>query len=484
MILLRGMKFEQAGKTLYLSAVSGAQLDDWRRRGYLDVDMYGPEPARQDGYQRPLEPNRVRKLARFLTGGERTLPLMPHCLVLNLRDRKVGWNPEVGEISIPEGAVLWEVDGQHRIAGLLEAMREDPNLRNYMFPVVITELDRPTEAIQFILINTRQKKVPTALTLRTLARRYRQRYAEAMMLLQGKEWIPDAIDIMDGLATDPQSPWHGRIRPIGKRGRSKELLVPEQTFFMSLEHLIGKGRALEGKGTRYVKDFLLAFWKALKDRYPRACDPNSANEYFLMKGPGVVSMHMIAGLVYYLTDVLEGDPLKADHIRRIFDRMRLNERFWHGESPYYGPVGYRRLADKITKALIRRYELDYESCEKQVKKGSLEEKLLKRGASLIAPLRLYKLFRPSIVRREVSPGASGAYVLFSARGGWFYTGGTQRGDLRDRILQHVSEDYDLFNFGFAKTPNEALVLECTLYHLLRKTKLKTRRHPRTHCPYC
>jgi len=497
MIILKGLKFKQNGKTLYISVVKGAELENWVRRGYLDVDQYTPD--RPDGYQRVLEDKRVRQIVEFLTGRERVFPLMPQCIVLNVReeDFKVGWKPKInpfGEIEIPTGAILWEVDGQHRIGGLLEAIKEKPSLRKYAFPVVVTELERPAEAIQFIVINTRQKRVPTGLTLRALARRHRQQYAQAVILLErrGQKWVPDAIEIMDKLTKDTQSIWYNRVRPIGRKGRSREFLVPELAFFMSFEHLIGRGRALEGKEVKYVKDFLSAFWGALERKYSKACGTDSAHEYFLMKGPGVVPMHLIAGLVYHLTNVLEGNPLKRVNVEKIFNRMNLKESFWRGGSsfhgirgPLYGPGGYRRLADEVlTEALIPRYKLNREFCEKRVKKGSPEEKLLKRAIDQIAPLRLYKLFRPSIVRQEVPAGAGGAYVLFSARRNQFYTGGVERGDLRDRILQHASEDYDLFNFGFAKTPKEALILECTLYHLFKKTKLKTKRHPRKHCPYC
>lgn len=110
--------------------------------------------------QRILNQRRISSISRFLLGGG----FFPTNIILNIV------NPERIEIS-EESLIISEdediaqvLDGQHRIAGMREAIKINPQIGEIEFPCLIAVGLTTEQCAQiFISINTEQKNVPKSL---------------------------------------------------------------------------------------------------------------------------------------------------------------------------------------------------------------------------------------------------------------------------------------------------------------------------------
>jgi DGQHR domain-containing protein len=175
------VRYSQRAKTFFLAAVPAPQLLRVAR-----VDHWDPRsPDRlHSGYQRRPEQKRLTAIAKFIaepdsyfsTGGllNSRIPVDSPGSPLAF---ECAWEGENGlafgvlrlyEVEQP----LWVVDMQHRLEGLRLALASNPTGQLSELPVAVTiasGLTRAEEINEFLQINTKQKKVSTALARRALA---------------------------------------------------------------------------------------------------------------------------------------------------------------------------------------------------------------------------------------------------------------------------------------------------------------------------
>jgi DGQHR domain-containing protein len=228
MITLQGMRLNQKGYILYLTSATVEEIKKWFDAGNIYADIWKRE--KEEGYQREPNKTRFKEIAEYLEGKlEIEETLLPSSVILNIRQKgtiefkafeksKSTKSIESGEILIDDEAMPFcEVDGQHRVRGLIEAYKElkeeksddFEEIRSYPVPLTIIEgLDRPTEAIQFVVINSTQRKVDPALALRILYKRWRDKGEQLEFFLgKGKAWRLYAVDICNYLNSAVDSPW-------------------------------------------------------------------------------------------------------------------------------------------------------------------------------------------------------------------------------------------------------------------------------------
>ena len=76
-------------------------------------------------------------------------------------------------MKIPDNAILWIIDGQHRIEALKRAEAEKPEFKEYPVPVSILSLqNRFDEMLLFHIVNSRQQRIPTVIAYRQLQKMY------------------------------------------------------------------------------------------------------------------------------------------------------------------------------------------------------------------------------------------------------------------------------------------------------------------------
>lgn len=509
MIVLDGLKLNQRGYTLYLTSATVEQIKRWSEEDRICADIWKRE--RQDGYQREPDRNRFRKIAEYV---ERKLQveetLLPNSVILNIRQTgMIGFEPYneadkgkaqsiiAGKIRIPDEAFpFYEVDGQHRIRGLITAYDELKGLRDkqgtdyeeirsYPIPLAIIEgLDRPAEAIQFVVINSTQKKVDPALVLRILHKRYRDKSQKLEYFLKGGSWRLHAVDVCDQLNGEPGSPWCDKIIAPGDKRKGR--VISEQNFVNSLEPVYS--RLDPGD----VKQFLPLYWKAIANLWPE-CTGENAISYSLQRTNGVNAFHGLLPLVYFKARSLGKSNLKGlvEILRPVQKKFRPE--FWQrggAAKAYTSRAAQQQLVDQMITAMPDGKELKLSKHPPRQLSGGKEKKVWEDAQRLV-PLRSYWLFSREKVE-SIDQGATGAYIFYSFTKRRFYTGRSDKAELKKRLLQHwhdrQSNQFHIFNYRLCSDPTEAHDMECALYHTIPQHLLSNKSHPSAlagkQCPFC
>jgi len=498
MLTLHALRIRQRDTNLFITAIKGGELlrmmEPSSGQGRMAADIWKKEDN-PDGYQRIPEEKRIRSISNFLLGKRGVRPLLPQSIILNLRSRASefkpllkGFDPPFGILRIKdEAGALWEVDGQHRLRGLCDAVKRHEKLREYYLPVtIVSNLSRPDEALEFVAINTTQVKVKPDLVLRILWSQYRDQAKAAESFLGTDIWKIKAVNIVDALEKDPESPFHGNIALPGTSVSGK--ITSERTFVDSLEPLSTHEDLLTPK---YVGDF----WKAIAAVYPKLSEEEMLLESVLFKGVGLYTMHKIAPLIAYYSEAMEGSYQRRSLTKVLRSALLFPSSFWmkRGRArDYNNRRGYNRLSDQVI------FDLLSAKPPKVSKKLRARTRLEKEVEALVT-LRNYHAFSESTIRSRVKSrdrGAyegAGTYVLVNLRKLSVYIGmsGIGYGEgLASRLAQHLRKDYDIFNWRRVGTASMASLIETSTWHAFKdaKWKLDNRRHPESReyerCPVC
>lgn len=436
---------------------------------------------------------RFKEIAEYLEGKlqiEETL--LPNSLILNIRQKgAIGFNTfekakskktiESGEILIYDEALPFcEVDGQHRIRGLIEAYKElkekqsddFEEIKSYPVPLTIIEgLDRPSEALQFVVINTTQKKVDPALVLRILHRRYKDKSEKLEFFLKGQPWRLYAVEICDQLNLDSSSPWCDKIIAPGDERKGR--VISEQNFVSSLDTVYPK---LE---VDIVKTYLPLYWRAISSLWPE-CVGDNAVKYSLQRSNGTIVFHWLFPFIYFGSVGLGNVKLQGliQILKPISKKFKPS--FWErgGEAKLYTSKGSQKtLVDKMIAATLPSGK-EFKLAKFKGLEGSKEEKSWSIAEKL-TPLRLYYLFTNDKVS-SIDGVATGVYIFYSFTKQKFYVGRSEKADLKSRLQKHLQNkenEFHIFNYRLCKEPKEAHDLECALYHLLPNHLLMNKEHP-------
>jgi DNA sulfur modification protein DndB len=182
--------------------------------------------------QRVLNRSRISSIKEFaLNGGD-----FPNAIVLNWVDTENPIGREEGEITFGiRSRCAQIIDGQHRVAGLAEAMRENVRLRYLQVPVAIYErLTTRESADIFLAINTEQKPVPKSLVF--------DLYGVASEELVDAAAVR-ARDIVLYLHETPDSPYEGQIKFPGQPTRKGGIAL--STAIAAIKPLVEEKGVLE-----------------------------------------------------------------------------------------------------------------------------------------------------------------------------------------------------------------------------------------------
>lgn len=343
----------QDGTTMYVGAM---RVEDILYRG--KIDMWRKEGDVEKGYQREPETGRARKVARYLRSSGR--PLMPLSVFLGLR-----CNPEVKEegdgvikLILPDDEPLWEIDGQHRLAGFHRVIEEDgiQRFRDYVLPVVIlSNSTMETEAEQFRIINENMKKVRTDLARRILALTGRTVAGRREIIKAGRDWEATSVEVLNDLATRTDSPWYGRIQPPNIRKQPTHA-IREASFSTSLKPVLSV-RPFRDWRAQKVADALSDYWRAWQEIVPDAFDHH--DEYVLLKTPGVFSLHELAVYVYEVCTIRGVNNPGKDDFKDVLCQLGeyAEPEFWasdnYGGAAAAGSMkGFGILYDMMKEQLI------------------------------------------------------------------------------------------------------------------------------------
>ncbi|MBB5878858.1 DGQHR domain-containing protein [Xanthomonas arboricola] len=215
--------------------------------------------------QRILNNSRIGSIKDFaIAGGD-----FPNAIVLN-------WVKSDNPIYTSEGRLTFEVkamsaqiiDGQHRVAGLREAIEENKTIGKLEVPVVIyDQLSTKECADLFLAINTEQKPVPRSLVFDLYGIASEDLVDPAAMR---------ARDIATFLNEDEDSPYNGEIKFPGQKSRRGGIAL--STAVSAIKPLVnekGTFEQLQIYELEIQRKVVLNMFIALQRKYKSAWDEKS-----------------------------------------------------------------------------------------------------------------------------------------------------------------------------------------------------------------
>lgn len=307
-ITLPAIELRQNGTRLLITKMRAADLETYTRIDPFDTDKEFDDP--EQGYQRPAEMPRVKKLGNWMkkeleAGGN---VRMPTALLLSARGSEVVLSPN-GTITLKESKKLPLIDGQHRRRGFEWAIHEKgvTALADFELPVVILQdIDKVGEMNQFRIVNGEQKSVRTDLVNFILTQLVAREGDDAVE--EKNEWKVVASLVTKRLNEDEGGPWYDRIVMPDQRTYSKEeiaedpslqhLRTARATSFITslkpidayLDNLRAGGATLEQRADTLFA-VLDGFWRAIRKRNPTVFD--AADDYVMTKTPGIFALHRL-----------------------------------------------------------------------------------------------------------------------------------------------------------------------------------------------
>jgi DGQHR domain-containing protein len=370
-ITLPAIEIVQDGSRLLLTKMRAGDLVEFTK-----VDPYVSTKAFDDpdqGYQRPAELPRIKKFANWLKHEveEGNTVSMPTSILLSARGSDVALSPN-GTITLKSSNKLPLVDGQHRQRGFLYLI-EDKGMKqfaNYEIPVVIMmSLDKVGEMRQFNTVNGTQKSVRLDLVNMILTQLTQQEGDTAVK--SSDLWRVVVSQATKHLNDETSGPWFDRIVMPDMRTYTKEETeadpelrhrrVVRATSFMTaikpIESLVAdhykSGTAAQREDNLY--HVLDGFWRALRRLNPICF--NKADDYVMLKTPGIFALHKLC--FWVMKDMRVG---KRDWTEDQFQEM-LKDSSWltdpskwfvgsdvqdRGEAAHFGSMkGFAELADLL-----------------------------------------------------------------------------------------------------------------------------------------
>ena len=210
------VEITQGQLKLYLTYVTPRELkeiDDFYTVDKLDAQE-------REGFQRVLDTSRANRLARNLRAafpnGYANLPTS----VFLATGSQIGFDPDTHQMTFETDNVcpFSVVDGQHRIAGLVQACEKEPGLLDFQLPTTIAvSLDDVHQMLHFYVVNISQKAIDQSVAQVITARFTEMHGVDQLPYLP--DWLERnvakgtdelALDLITFLNGSPRSPLQGR----------------------------------------------------------------------------------------------------------------------------------------------------------------------------------------------------------------------------------------------------------------------------------
>lgn len=369
-ITLPAFKFHQDGHNLFLTLMEADDLDRFTK-----IDHYNPDLASDDqrqGYQRREEAPRVKRLGNWLKNkvdAEESI-LLPTALLASTRNADVVFDSKASTITLSTKNQLHIVDGQHRRAGLLYAIREKKReaLKTFPVPLVVIEnLSKQEEMEQFALVNGTQKGVRTDLVNMILTQLAAAKGDDAIQ--EKDQWKVVVSRVIEALNASQDGPWHNMIVMPNETAPTKkeveansdlanERLVRATSFMTSLKPIYDyfdntlfdvQGLTTEQRASK-LAEVVGQFWIALRDLNPEVFSNPGA--YVIQKTPGIFALHRVCKRLLPVMHMARRN-WDAENFKIMLSPCEEfeNSEYWdakNGDASKYGSMkGFAELADLL-----------------------------------------------------------------------------------------------------------------------------------------
>ena len=360
-LLIKGVVGTQHGRKMITGFVSARDLAKLYEERKLKIDEYSM--SNPTGYQREHSITRARKFAHFIADKEKGIS--PTNILIYLRQN---YEPVVngGNISIPDEAPLFIVDGQHRTVGISEAFKLGLLEESEDFDVPVSLLiwspekspedQKLEEAMQFYTINTQLKRPRTDLAHQYIFRLQQVEKGpigpntKLPIEIKKKDYVPYEIYIAEQLYKS--GPWEKLITPPNghdeapiSQGSFTDSLGPVLDF--ALNAGLTMGNAIE---------LLNNYWSAIRELCPDSYE--NWRNYLLLKTPGVFSLHLFLPVLLARKRNLGNLPTKEQFLEVLSNLgEHFNDSWWNsqdGDASKFG--GGKKAFTEIYRDIIE--ELD------------------------------------------------------------------------------------------------------------------------------
>ena len=323
------------GKQTILLTVMPAEL--LVKISYVAVRRQSEE---EGAVQRPLNEKRIAKIRDFaLAGGP-----FPACMILNwVKPKRLSVRGKLLKITIDTDSAQI-IDGQHRVAGLEDAIISNRSLASMDIPVAIyRELTTQECADIFLSINTEQKPVPKSLAY------------DLFGIASSHVVDPAAVraaDIAQSLNDDEDSPYYGLVKYSGDAPRSGtgKLGISLSTFVNAFKPLVGGKGTFDTMRVRELNNqtkAIAAFFKLLQEWY--------GDEWFTRDNAFMHAAGITGGIDFFKVHVIPQCNTKKSYsvatMRGLMD-LDSSKRISKKEAER---LGGRAMARTVKELLIARF---------------------------------------------------------------------------------------------------------------------------------
>ena len=381
------MQIVQDGKPLFLTRFTVADLVS---PGFYGVNTLGAFDA--DGYQRVADKSRANKFAEYIreAGAHAFLPTS----ILLATENDLNYDAGQGQIAFEisgdkDDPFFFIVDGQHRVAGLRKVADEAPLSNEWLrsFPVaavVAAGLGPVEQAMQFLIVNTTQRKISRDLEHRILVRFERMDGVESMpadLAPSDRKLInigiaSQAALIVDYLNKSSRSPWCEKIQVANAAKTNGVTTVRESTLAASLKsHVLKYGHPVVFEDDADKRNKMIEnYWRAIAARFlPPGADAKT-QDIPLFKTVGIDIFHQ-ASMAVFNHLAMKGRDYTEEGFREVLDSASAqmeDECADMFNSPRFWARGRDEKAAGGNKSMSRKYATALEQAVNRISGGSGE----------------------------------------------------------------------------------------------------------------
>jgi DGQHR domain-containing protein len=355
----------QGSLKLYATSIKVGDLNlpNFYMINKLDPEEEGP------GYQRILNQGRAKRLAEYLLDGQVEGDAFLPTSIFLATSKDIPFDPNTNTITFDVSAVgpFNVVDGQHRIAGLIDASKKNTDLLQFEVPVnIAVGLDDISQMCHFLIVNTTQRSVDKAVEQQIVARLSRMVELEEMPTIP--RWIRRQVEkgedarallVANYLNTDPNSAWLGKIR-MANDDEGIGATINQKSFVNSLKrYVFSANNPLSNPEWDTMRPAILSnYWKAVVELL---VDQQSPKPSVIFKTTGVDLFHMVSATVFM--QLANQRDFKKETIKRLLlrgfsnlsgDNVGISDKEWWqrgGVASGLNTNAVRRLAMALNHAI-------------------------------------------------------------------------------------------------------------------------------------
>ena len=335
-------------------------MSDLLRPNFYQIERLDSRNSAK-GYQRILDERRKKKLSDYLIQAwEEGDAFLPTSIFL-ATDKKIDYDKEMNTISfdINEVGPFNVVDGQHRVAGLIEAAEKIPEIEKFQISANIADnLDEISQMCHFLIVNSTQKSVDTAIVQQIHKKLTDMVNFEEIPTLP--KWIQrqvlkgedrDALIITEYLNSEKDSPWFKKIQ-MANEPNSSGTTIKQHSFVNSIKKYIltANNPIMRTEKVNVRNNILKNYWKAISNIFN---SDGSIHHSVLYKTIGIDLFHQVSPAVFsqlFLQKDFKTNTIE-ELLRRAFDR--LDAEYIKIILPHFWERG--NLASGLNQASLRKY---------------------------------------------------------------------------------------------------------------------------------